>query len=239
MRRSFTLAAGWIAAWSSMAHAGPSADAAAEFAKGSAAYQALRYGEAAERFEAAYRLDPDPSYLFNAAQAYRLARACAKAKAVFDQFLALTAESRHDDKVMLYVDDAAACAAEQERLLAAARVGDPRTGRTKRIAGVATAVTGVGLLATGTYLALRARSRSEDFDECVETPGCSRLQLLHDQGERADRWAKVSFAVGGAALLGGGLLYYLGVRDRAAESSRQVTVVPADGGLVVSYRGAL
>ena len=36
-------------------------------------YQSGAYLLAAERFELAYELDPDPAYLFNLAQAYRLA----------------------------------------------------------------------------------------------------------------------------------------------------------------------
>ncbi len=38
---------------------------------------------AAERFELAYELDPDPAYLFNLAQAYRLGNVCAKSAAAF------------------------------------------------------------------------------------------------------------------------------------------------------------
>src|SRR5262245_50081387 len=58
---------GW--AWS----AGSSKDARRMYEEATAAFGLGRYGEAAEKYEGAFALRPDPALLYNAAQSYRLA----------------------------------------------------------------------------------------------------------------------------------------------------------------------
>ena len=49
-------------------------------------------------------------------------------------------------------------------------------------------------------------------------------------GERAEKMQWVMYGVGGAAVLGGAILYYLGARERSATT---VAVEPREGGAVV------
>jgi hypothetical protein len=61
---------------------GLSADAAAAFGRG-------RYGEAAQRYEAAFALRPDPGLLYNAAQSHRLAGNKARALELYRDYVRL------------------------------------------------------------------------------------------------------------------------------------------------------
>jgi hypothetical protein len=49
-------------------------------------YEAKDYAKAADKFNYAYTLDPDPTYHFNAAQAYRQGGDCANAKVFYQKF---------------------------------------------------------------------------------------------------------------------------------------------------------
>src|SRR5262245_38094220 len=57
----------------STARAEGGADARAHFERGNAHYAVGEFAEAAEEYQAAYKLKQDPALLYNAAQAYRLA----------------------------------------------------------------------------------------------------------------------------------------------------------------------
>ncbi|MGE0868358.1 MAG: tol-pal system YbgF family protein [Kofleriaceae bacterium] len=104
-------------------------------------------------------------------------------------------------------------------------------GRTLRISGIA--VTGLGAVAVGAgiYFGFAARSKSKDLNSSsVWDPALQR------DAKAADRNAKITFAVGGAALIGGAVLYYLGHRARHERSS--IALIPTiDGASVVWSAG--
>ena len=54
-----------------------------------AAFRAGRYGEAAEKYEAAFSLRPDPALLYNAAQSVRLAGNKARALELYGNYVRL------------------------------------------------------------------------------------------------------------------------------------------------------
>src|SRR5688500_16608759 len=80
----------------------PSDDARTAYQAATTAYANGRYGDAAERFKEAYSLDPDPGYLFNIAQAYRLGQLCANAVDYYDRFLAAVPDPPERDAVVRY-----------------------------------------------------------------------------------------------------------------------------------------
>jgi len=57
------------------------------YKEGVAAYDLGHYEEAADKYEKAYRLSPDPALLFNSAQAYRLAGSKQRALDLYKSFL--------------------------------------------------------------------------------------------------------------------------------------------------------
>lgn len=62
-------------------------DAKAHLDRGLRYYNTADYGRAADEFKAAYDIDPQPSYLYALAQAYRLGQDCPKAILVYKAFL--------------------------------------------------------------------------------------------------------------------------------------------------------
>lgn len=90
--------------------------------------------------------------------------------------------------------------------------------RALRIAGIATAAVGVAALAGGLVMGLRARSLSDEITADASDPiNPTYSRSKYDSGQRAETLQWVGYGVGGAALLGGGLLYYLGTRSAAGE----------------------
>jgi hypothetical protein len=83
------LVAGLLVASSSLAWAGAPAseDARSYLDKATAAYGLGRYATAAENFEKAYELKPDPALLYNAAQAHRLAGNKQRALELYESYL--------------------------------------------------------------------------------------------------------------------------------------------------------
>ena len=69
------------------AQAGNEEEARAYLDKATAAYALNKYGAAAENFEKAFELKPDPALLYNAAQAWRLAGNKERALALYESYL--------------------------------------------------------------------------------------------------------------------------------------------------------
>jgi hypothetical protein len=90
---------------------------------------------------------------------------------------------------------------------------------------------GIALLATGAGFGLYARARSREVETGagVWNPGLER------SGERAELTSRVLFGLAGAALVGGGVLYYLGRRDDAIAG---VAIAPSTQGAILVLRCA-
>jgi len=65
----------------------PRAESKAHYEKGSVLFDLQRYEEAAVEYEAAYEAKPDAAFLFNAAQAYRLAKKPERAIRAYTSYL--------------------------------------------------------------------------------------------------------------------------------------------------------
>ena len=98
-----------IALAAATAHADPRT-ASELYASGQRDYQLQHYADAATKFLAAYAADPDPVYLFNAAQAFRLGNDCVRAAARYQQFLAKVPNPPNADKIRVWADEMATCA---------------------------------------------------------------------------------------------------------------------------------
>ncbi|HTR54588.1 MAG TPA: hypothetical protein VMJ10_28045 [Kofleriaceae bacterium] len=78
-------------------------------------FQNADYDGAVERFKAAYALDPDPGYLFDIAQAYRLAGDCASSADYYDKFLDVIPDPPNAEKVKAWLAEQRACAESRAR----------------------------------------------------------------------------------------------------------------------------
>jgi len=113
----------------------------------------------------------------------------------------------------------------------------PSDGSTLRLAGLVTAgVGGVGLGA-GTFFAVRAGSfQSKVEDACAVSCEWSEVAADDATGRKAATRGKIAFAIGGAALIGGTVMYLLG--RRSSTESAPIAVVPTSGGVAVWASGS-
>ncbi len=110
---------------------------------------------------------------------------------------------------------------------------DAHPGRTKRIAGLATAGAGVALVGVGIVFGLQASSASDEINQLIARGGMwtDHYRQVDADGQSAATTANVMFALGGAAIVGGAVLYYLGLRDEGT----QVSVAPVQGGVAMVW----
>jgi len=111
-------------------------------------------------------------------------------------------------------------------------------GKTLEVAGLITAGVGVALLGTGIVFGISASGAQDDVNKAVQsgTPWTPELQQKYDDGQSAATKATAFMIIGGAAVAGGSLLYYLGWRKN--NSDTQVSLAPLPGGtaMVVTCR---
>jgi hypothetical protein len=98
-----------------VAHADPTQDAKAKAAAnaGAALFGKNDFAGAAAKFEEAYRLNGDPSYLFNIAQAYRHSGDCARSADFYGRFLADVPHPPNEDKIRVWYASQLQCAKEK------------------------------------------------------------------------------------------------------------------------------
>lgn len=168
-----------------------------------------QYEKAAREYRKAYDLVPHPLLIFNLAQVYRLGGDTEKALEHYQKYLD---------------EDPQGPAAEQARELAdalraelAARPPPPKKravsprGKWLRIGGMATAGLGVVFLGVGVKYGLDAKNASNDISGHDGAWDKDTLSL-EKSGPRAERRMLVFTALGAAALAGGGVLYWMGMR---------------------------
>jgi hypothetical protein len=90
-----------------------------------------------------------------------------------------------------------------------------------RWAGIASAGAGLAGVALGVVLNIKANGISDD----ITAPNLYSRKRESDRASY-ETWGWVSYGVGGALLVTGGVLYYLGLRER---SSANLTVAPTVG----------
>jgi tetratricopeptide (TPR) repeat protein len=108
----------------------------------------------------------------------------------------------------------------------------PDSKRTLRLAGLVTGGAGIVMLATGTLLALNARSIANDVSsDCNDSNGCdwNEAGKRDDRGRSRATLSQISFGVGAAAVAGGVVMYMLA---RPSRESRVAFVPTASGALV-------
>ncbi len=108
-----------------------------------------------------------------------------------------------------------------------------RRNRVLEAAGLITAGVGAVAVGGGIYLAVEAKDK---FDTVNATEAWSaELDRTLDDAQSRRTQAIVLSAVGGSALVGGGILYFLGRRGSAV-GERSLTVSPTRGGARVAWR---
>jgi tetratricopeptide (TPR) repeat protein len=225
------------------------------YREGQRRYAAGEYAAAAAGFLAAYDADPDPVYLFNAAQAFRFAGDCVQAASYYRRFLSTVASAPNLDRVRANLDEMDACAkrlappqpsaaphspppSTAPPVTATAPApprGDP--GATRRHIGLALGAGGLAAAAVGVWFHHDVGYFEQRVADCTPARPCSAEQVdrWNDRGHRASTVAIASYSVAGAALVGGAALYLLG---RADTGERSVAIAPTRGGAMIAAGGA-
>ena len=222
----------------------PKAAAQDHFAAGQKQFDAGEYLPAANEFEAAFALDPDPVFLYNAAQAYRLGSACARAADYYRRFLAAVPNPPNLEKVQHYLHELDACvkaeAAETptqptESTPAQPIAAPPMSvttstqppqldGRRPMAVPIAVASGGIAALALAGVLTHDVQTL-EGYSQALCSPGVicqwdtskqSRADDLQSRGRRDSAIAIAAYSLGGAALVASALLYVLLPREPVA-----------------------
>jgi len=221
----------------------------AELERGEASFRAKDYAAAIKAFDAGYAIDPQPIFLYDKAQAQRLAGDCKSAIDTYKEFLATEPPADETARAKKNIDncqttlpppeDAAPAPAREETHEDAepkpeADREPPPPARTETSrwwrdsVGVSLLTTGAIGLGIGAGFAVAARSAASD----------TALATNVDQWTVArDRWERDRI-VAGVALGAGATCIVLGVL-RLSLHERSVAVTPARGnGAVVTLGGA-
>lgn len=225
-------------------------------------HESGEYLAAAANYLAAYKEYPQPAFLYNAAQVYRLGGKLDEALAHYKKYLELEPDGEGARYAREFVASIEAKLAEPPPAKepdpadpvtpppAKPTVGDASgdirpepipvisknatagEGQNKRLIGLAFAGAGVVLVGVGVGFGIHARSLSEEASEL--TGSFDELDDLYERGEAADRNMVIFLSAGAVTAAAGGLLYYLGVRDRErAERDLDFFAAPASDGAVV------
>lgn len=230
----------------------PAEDRAAAAAQaGVDAYTVGDYETAATAFGEAYRLDPQPLYLFNQAQSHRLGGGCAAARDAYRLYLERVPEAANRAEIEAWIAEQERCVADLARVrpdppptepTPVATTPPPRTdgGRTRRIVGASLVGAGVVGLALGGWSATRIGAAEDAIAELYAQPTWgvdqdAQLSRLTADGERWQTRAWLGLGLGGAAVIAGVVTYVWG-RSASAED-RTVTVQPVDGGVALAAAG--
>lgn len=212
-------------------------------------YNLGEFDQAIVEFKLAYELSHEPALLFNIAQVYRDQKDWAQALHFYEVYLAELPDAPNRAEAEQAIAEMKAHIAKAERE-ARAKEGrkdvvppngggggqddvkpqplrEVNRGQGKKIASLVTAGAGALLVGTGVYFGRMAQADAEEISQASRDrlPWTTQLEEVQSEGQRASAIAITLYAVGGAALAGGGVLYWLGVRD-----TTHVAVAPVAGG---------
>ncbi len=216
----------------------PAADPAVEgqarehFDKGRSYYNVGQYDQAIAEFQQAYLLMKEPLFLFNIAQSYRLKGDCDTALRFYKNYLREQPEPPILEEVEAAVKICEDKKAEQPPEKPPTPTDRPARGKGLRTAGFVTMAAGVALTGVGIYFGLQAKADSDTVSDYTG-PWGPEQEDIESRGQRNEMLFFALTGTGAAALIGGGVLYYLGRRQ--ANEAPAVAVLPAAGGLQVSW----
>jgi hypothetical protein len=218
------------------------------YQEGRKAYDLREWDKAIERFKEAYRLRSDAASLFNIAQSYRLKGDCVEAVGFYKTYKRNFSTAPNIDAVDKFIVELEPCAKERAAKApkptpAEAKPLEPPTparavyedrGKAKRRAGIMVGGGGLLIVGTGFVFGALAKSKADEVTRMANPDDPPEFDgELNTKGERYDLIAKISWGLGGAAVIGGVVLYVMG---NSAKETR-VSVTPTNGGAGFAVNG--
>jgi len=239
MARAWWIAVALVIGMSAHAFAQSASD---EYALGQKAYAAHDYLGAAKHFITAYAQEPDPAYLFNIAQSYRLGNDCKNAADYYQRYLDNAQDPPNAADVRSKLEEQRACAKQRDARAAVPPPSGPpaaepeRTRSPLRTYALVSGAVGVAALGSGVVFSWYGRDLEKRREKaCNLTSPCSesKFESFEDRGTRANVLAYVSYGLAGAALAGAGVLWFVG---KQPANEQRLAVTPTPDGVTVSAR---
>lgn len=231
-----------ITAIASTAIADPTAEDL--YAAGQSAYDRGDYTGAIERWQLAYQISGADGLLFNIAQAQRLSGDCTTAITTYLRFIAAAPTSiseQHQLAVEFVHELTPTCPATPEPKLVdglhlvdgLSRTGSANAGRSLKIAGLATGGAGALSIVVGLAVGHHGQTIGDEITRSCTVSCAWSAQEAHDATGRRDVTAGyVLDSLGAAAIVGGAITYYLGLRHA------EIEVTPHAGGAIAAWSTA-
>jgi len=221
--------------------------ARSHYQRGQRHYNVGDFDGAIDEFKRAYEISPAPGLLFNIAQAYRAKKDREHALYFYSTYLREDPNAPEREFVEARMSELRGAEAPEERSGPAPpppaaiapppqqpRRDDP--GHGLKMAGLISAAGGAVFLGAAAVLAVRSSSDSDEVSQAfaMHQAWSPHLADVYADGQNQATAAWIIGATGAAALVTGGVLYYLGARERP------ITVVAgtAHGGGSVGIRCA-
>ena len=230
------------------------------FEEGARRFDAGAWDLAIEAFLEGYAISKAPGFLYNAARAYEAKRDCGAALQHYRAYERLDPEGARKYAVGAHLPEVERCAAAQARPpvepapartpvlpAAVAAPRPPAAGRVPRLEAapdhglgtwaIVAGAAGVGLLGLSGYFSVYSARAGADAQTLVKRGGTwsQELSQREDRAKAFDGIAPFSYSLGGLALLGSGLLYWLDARSRGPAEAR-VGIAPVDGGVRLTWQ---
>ena len=184
------------------------------YRQGQAAYDQTAYGTAVVMWQEAYALSNEPEMLFNVAQALRLDGRCEKAIATYRKFIAIAPDSAQRPLADELARELAVKCERSSRERGTRSEADPAK---LKIAGLVVAGGGAMSVVAGLYFGHGASSNGAAEARSAETK------------------QHVFVGIGIAAIIGGGIMYWVASRD---PGSAPITLAPTRDGGVITWSGS-
>ncbi len=221
--------------------------AAAAYAIGQTAYSVKDFATAAKQFAAAYALDPDPGYLFNAAQAFRFDNDCEHARDFYKQFLERVPNPPNQSQVSSWLAEETRCVDDRALkpvpppVMARVSVGPPPPPPApSHTLAYAIGGAGIAAIAVGAFFSYEVTNIQGDDQkltaECTTTSPCDAAFFnnfkphLQNRADQEQHRAITCYAIGAVALAASTFLY---LRTGRTEEQPMVSVAPISGGALV------
>jgi len=233
----------------STAFADPKQEAEVSYKHGQSLYLKEDYIGAAHHFKLAYDLDPDPVYLFNIAQAHRLARKCREASDYYNRFLLEAKGAPNEEAVKAYIVEVDACAKAQAPPMPTTSptppiaepppqpITDDPPRSNKRLVGYIVGGGGVALAGLGFYFMSRVADFEDQANELCPTD-CqawneemtATRKKIDDKAHLHEKLMVGSWIAGGAAIAAGVYLIVTGGEHKA----ESFAITPTRNGAMVT-----
>jgi tetratricopeptide (TPR) repeat protein len=205
------------------------------FYQGETSFEKGDYASAVAKWNESYALSKEPELLFNIAQALRKDGRCADAVATYRRFVRLAPDSDNRPLADEFVRELTPKCDAPRDLVEHDKETHPAG---LKIAGLAVVGAGAVSVATGLYFGHRASSLGEEVSNaCAPPTGCDWAVYGRKdaEGRRAETKQYVFAGIGVAAIIGGGVMYYLASQE---QRPAPFAITPRSDGAVIAWSGS-